>query len=83
MASGVPLLEALRIAGQVLTNLVLQEDTRVVAERVEEGSSLNRAPANSGHFPPMMVHMVASGGPAASWRPCCSVPPPTRSGSWK
>ncbi len=61
MASGVPLLEALRIAGQVLTNLVLQEDTRLVAERVEEGSSLNRALQQSGHFPPMMVHMVASG----------------------
>ena len=61
MASGVPLLEALRIAGQVLTNLVLQEDTRVVAERVEEGSSLNRALQHSGHFQPMMVHMVASG----------------------
>ena len=61
MASGVPLLEALRIAGQVLTNLVLQEDTRLVAERVAEGSSLNRALQESGHFPPMMVHMVASG----------------------
>jgi general secretion pathway protein F len=61
MASGVPLLEALRIAGQVLTNLVLQEDTKLVAERVEEGSSLNRALQQSGHFPPMMVHMVASG----------------------
>tara|TARA_R110001592_G_scaffold363371_1_gene685614 strand:- start:228931 stop:230151 length:1221 start_codon:yes stop_codon:yes gene_type:complete len=61
MASGVPLLEALRIAGQVLTNLVLQADTAVVAERVEEGSSLNRALQQSGHFPPMMVHMVASG----------------------
>ncbi len=61
MASGVPLLEALRIAGQVLTNLVLQEDTRQVAERVAEGSSLNRALQQSGHFPPMMVHMVASG----------------------
>jgi len=61
MASGVPLLEALRIAGQVLTNLVLQEDTALVAERVEEGSSLNRALQQSGHFPPMMVHMVASG----------------------
>lgn len=61
MASGVPLLEALRIAGQVLTNLVLQEDTRLVAESVEEGSSLNRALQQSGHFPPMMVHMVASG----------------------
>jgi len=61
MASGVPLLEALRIAGQVLTNLVLREDTRQVAERVAEGSSLNRALQHSGHFPPMMVHMVASG----------------------
>jgi general secretion pathway protein F len=61
MASGVPLLESLRIAGQVLTNLVLREDTRQVAERVQEGSSLNRALQQSGHFPPMMVHMVASG----------------------
>ena len=61
MASGVPLLEALRIAGQVLNNLVLQQDTREVAERVQEGSSLNRALQHSGHFPPMMVHMVASG----------------------
>jgi len=61
MASGVPLLEALRIAGAVLTNLVLQEDTQLVAENVEEGSSLNRALQQSGHFPPMMVHMVASG----------------------
>ncbi|MEM8659853.1 MAG: type II secretion system inner membrane protein GspF [Pseudomonadota bacterium] len=61
MASGVPLLEALRIAGQVLTNLVLREDTALVAENVQEGSSLNRALQQSGRFPPMMVHMVASG----------------------
>jgi general secretion pathway protein F len=61
MASGVPLLESLRIAGQVLTNLVLREDSQQVAERVQEGSSLNRALRESGRFPPMMVHMVASG----------------------
>ncbi|MEH6637428.1 MAG: type II secretion system inner membrane protein GspF [Halioglobus sp.] len=61
MASGVPLLESLRIAGQVLTNLVLREDSIVVAERVQEGSSLHRALQHSGRFPPMMVHMVASG----------------------
>lgn len=61
MASGVPLLESLRIAGQVLTNLVLREDSVAVAERVQEGSSLNRALQQSGRFPPMMVHMVASG----------------------
>ncbi|MAL96004.1 MAG: type II secretion system protein GspF [Haliea sp.] len=61
MASGVPLLEALRIAGQVLTNRVLREDSAAVAARVQEGSSLNRALRESGRFPPMMVHMVASG----------------------
>lgn len=61
MASGVPLLQSLRIAGQVLTNLVLREDSEEVAVRVQEGSSLNRALKQSGRFPPMMVHMVASG----------------------
>jgi general secretion pathway protein F len=61
MASGVPLLESLRIAGQVLTNLVLRQDSEVVAEHVQEGSSLHRALEQSGRFPPMMVHMVASG----------------------
>jgi general secretion pathway protein F len=61
MASGVPLLDSLRIAGQVLTNLILREDSQAVAERVQEGSSLHRALRESGRFPPMMVHMVASG----------------------
>jgi general secretion pathway protein F len=61
MASGVPLLESLRIAGEVLTNKVLRESSLDVAERVQEGSSLHRALDQSGHFPPMMVHMVASG----------------------
>jgi general secretion pathway protein F len=61
MASGVPLLDSLRIAGQVLTNRVLREDSQQVAERVQEGSTLHRALRQSGRFPPMMVHMVASG----------------------
>ena len=43
MASGVPLLESLRIAGQVLANQVLREDSQNVAESVQEGSSLHRA----------------------------------------
>jgi len=61
MASGVPLLEALRIAGQVLQNLVLREESEQVALQVAEGSSLSKALARVGHFPPMMVHMVGSG----------------------
>lgn len=61
MASGVPLLESLRIAGAVLNNRILRESSASVAEMVQEGSSLNRALQQSGHFPPLMVHMVASG----------------------
>lgn len=61
MASGVPLLESLRIAGAVLSNLILRESSAEVAESVQEGSSLHRALELSGYFPPMMVHMVASG----------------------
>ena len=61
MASGVPLLDALRIAGEVLNNRVLRESSTDVAGQVQEGSSLHRALQQSGHFPPMMVHMVASG----------------------
>ena len=61
MASGVPLLDSLRIAGEVLSNRVLRQDSKEVAERVAEGSSLHRALRESGRFPPMMVHMVASG----------------------
>jgi general secretion pathway protein F len=61
MASGVPLLESLQIAGEVLSNRVLRESSIEVAELVKEGSSLHRALERSGRFPPMMVHMVASG----------------------
>ena len=60
-ASGVPLLEGLRIAGQVMTNRVLREASETVANTVQEGGSLNRALEQTQHFPPMMVQMVASG----------------------
>ncbi len=61
MASGVPLLEGLKISGEVLANLVLRQSSMDVATRVQEGSSLHKAMEQSGEFPPMMVHMVASG----------------------
>ena len=61
MASGVPLLDALKIAGAVMNNLVLRDASADVALKVQEGSSLNRALSQEPFFPPMMVHMVASG----------------------
>ncbi len=61
MASGVPLIHALRIAGSVMNNLVLREASSAVSVAVQEGSSLSRALSREVFFPPMMVHMVASG----------------------
>src|SRR5690625_7979445 len=60
-SSGVPLLQALRIAGQVMTNKIMQESCEQVAEAVQGGSSLHRALENAGCFPPLLVQLVASG----------------------
>lgn len=59
--SGVPLLEALKIAAQVLTNKVIQDASMAVAVSVQEGGSLHRALDQSGQFPPLLVQMAASG----------------------
>ena len=60
-SSGVPLVEALRIAGEVLSNSWLKQKIAEATVNVSEGSSLNIALDQSGYFPPMMLHMIASG----------------------
>ncbi|UVE19079.1 GspF family T2SS innner membrane protein variant XcpS [Pseudomonas sp. LS44] len=59
--SGVPLVDALGIAAEVIGNRVIRADVVVVAQKVREGGSLTRALESSGQFPPMMLHMIASG----------------------
>ncbi|MBK8183815.1 MAG: type II secretion system inner membrane protein GspF [Candidatus Competibacteraceae bacterium] len=61
MASGVPVLEALRISSQVLSNLPMREAVEQATARVKEGASLNKAISASGYFPPMTVQLIASG----------------------
>ncbi|MGA7802259.1 MAG: type II secretion system inner membrane protein GspF [Gammaproteobacteria bacterium] len=60
-ASGVPVLEALRISAQVLANLPMREAVEEATGRVREGTSLYAALSKSGYFPPMTVHLIASG----------------------
>ena len=60
-SSGVPLLQALNIAGQVMSNKILQESCEQVVNAVREGSSLARAMENAGTFPPLLVQLVSSG----------------------
>jgi general secretion pathway protein F len=60
-ASGVPVLEGLRIASEVLSNLPMREAVDEVTRKVREGASIHAALEKSGYFPPMTVHLIASG----------------------
>lgn len=59
--SGVPVLTALDAAAGVLGNLPMREALVRAARAVQEGASLSKALGASGLFPPVMVHLIASG----------------------
>jgi len=60
-SSGVPLVDAMRIASQVVLNIPIQQSLTAATVKVSEGGSLNKALAETGYFPPIMIHMIASG----------------------
>ena len=60
-ASGVPVLEGLRIASEVMSNLPMREAVEEATRKVREGASIHTAMEKSGYFPPMTVHLIASG----------------------
>jgi general secretion pathway protein F len=60
-AASVPVLEALRIAGEVVTNLPMRDAVAVAAQRVREGAAIGRSLATSRLFPPMTIHLISSG----------------------
>ncbi len=61
VGSGVPLLTALQAGAAVVWLLPLRRALETAAEQVREGLPLHRALAQARHFPPLLVHMVASG----------------------
>jgi general secretion pathway protein F len=60
-SSAVPVLEALRIAGEVVTNSPMRQAVQDAAIRVREGAPIARSLGASKLFPPMLVHLIASG----------------------
>jgi len=60
-AAAVPVLEALRIAGEVVTNLPMKYAVAEAAQRVREGAPIGRSLAQSKLFPPMTIHLISSG----------------------
>ncbi len=60
-ASAVPVLDSLRIASEVITNLPMRDAVSEAAARVREGAPIGRSLAQSRLFPPMTVHLISSG----------------------
>jgi general secretion pathway protein F len=60
-ASAVPVLEALRISGEVVSNLPMRDTVAEAAVRVREGAPIARSLGSSRLFPPMLIHLIASG----------------------
>ncbi|VAW62572.1 General secretion pathway protein F [hydrothermal vent metagenome] len=60
-SSGVPVLDALQMAAPVVSNLPMQDAVIDAAGRVREGSSIHAALERSKLFPPMTLHLIASG----------------------
>ena len=61
VGSGVPLLGALAAGSAVVWLDPLRQALDAAADEVREGSSLHRALARDGLFPPLLIHMIASG----------------------
>lgn len=61
LSSGIPLLDALRIGGEVSGNQVYIKSLQYVSENVKEGTSLATPLEQSGVFPPMVTRMIAVG----------------------
>ena len=60
-SSAVPVLEALRISGEVVTNLPMRDAVQDAANRVREGAPIGKSLGNAKIFPPMMIHLISSG----------------------
>jgi len=60
-SSGVPVLEALRISSQVITNLPMRDAVEEAATKIREGASIAKSLGASGHFPPLCIHLISSG----------------------
>ncbi len=59
--SGVPLLVSLQAAAGVVSNLPMRRALEDASRKVREGVGLSRALATSGLFPPILIHLIASG----------------------
>lgn len=60
-ASGVPLLEAMKISAELVTTIPIRQRIIEAVQHVREGAAIYLALKQTAYFTPMSVHMIASG----------------------
>ncbi|MGR5149007.1 type II secretion system inner membrane protein GspF [Photobacterium alginatilyticum] len=60
-SSAIPLLDGMKVASDVMTNTWVNKQVLEAADKVREGASLRVSLEQTKLFPPMMLHMIASG----------------------
>jgi type IV pilus assembly protein PilC len=61
ISSGIPVVQALGIAGKASGNTLVIEATEIAGIRIQEGSNVSTPLEESGVFPPMVTHMISVG----------------------
>lgn len=60
-SAGVPVLEAMTISSALIMNLPIRSAVEEAVKRVREGANIHLALKQTTYFPPMSIHLIASG----------------------
>jgi len=61
MKSGVPLLKAISITGDIITNTIIRRSMNLIQKRIKEGEGISEPLKESGVFPALSTHMIRVG----------------------
>lgn len=61
LSSGIPLLSALKVVKNVMTNMILREAIEFAQQELTDGKGFSGPLARSRQFPPMLTHMITIG----------------------
>jgi general secretion pathway protein F len=60
-SAGVPILEAMTISAQLITHIPIRKAIEEATNRIREGANIHLALKQTHYFPPMSIHLIASG----------------------
>ena len=59
--AGVPIVTALEIVARTVGNLVIAKKVIEISQKIEKGKGITKPMKDSGIFPPLVLHLIATG----------------------